>query len=240
MDLETPSQEGILLVDKPAGKTSFYLVHLLRRLTKIKKIGHCGTLDPFATGVMVMLIGKKYTRQSDQFLGMDKEYETLLELGSATDTYDLDGQITDESKHIPSLEEVEGALTHFQGKIEQTPPMFSAKKVKGKKLYELAREGREVERKAAQIEVSTELIEYTYPKLRLRIACSKGTYIRSIGHELGLKLGSFGHLKELRRTRSGPFSIEQCIDIEALQASPLNYEKHLLNEAPQPMEHSLI
>lgn len=126
------SPSGILLVNKAAGTSSFYLVSLLRKLTKIRKIGHAGTLDPFATGVMVMLIGKQYTKKSNQFLCSDKEYQATLQLGAATDTYDIEGKITAQSDFVPTLEQVEQAIAAFQGEIEQIPPMYSAKKVKGK------------------------------------------------------------------------------------------------------------
>ncbi|MCF7806082.1 MAG: tRNA pseudouridine(55) synthase TruB [Simkaniaceae bacterium] len=221
------AHEGILLIDKPAAKTSFYLVYLVRKLTKIKKIGHCGTLDPFATGVMVMLIGKSFTRRSHEFLDMDKEYVARLRLGEATDTYDLDGQVLHSSNRIPSLEEVQNAITLFQGTIEQIPPMFSAKKINGKKLYELAREGKEIERAPSIVHLTTTLIEYHYPYLTLHVRCSKGTYIRSIAHDLGLHLGTYAHLVDLKRTKSGPFSIDQCISIDELLAPNIDYRNYL-------------
>lgn len=207
---------GLLLVDKPKGKTSFYLVGLLRKLFNIKKVGHAGTLDPFATGVMVMMIGKDYTRLSDQFLGQSKEYETEVLLGQSTDSYDCDGAITSESDYQPSLDEVNKVLSYFQGTIEQIPPMFSAKKIGGKKLYELARQGKTIERKPAIVTLETILVEYNYPLLKLKISCSKGTYIRSIAHDLGEMLKCGAHLVSLRRLKSGPFPIEQCITVEEL------------------------
>src|SRR5262249_44547105 len=129
--------EGILLVNKPRGKTSFSLVATLRKSLGVKKIGHAGTLDPFATGVMVMLIGRAYTRLSDQFLGQDKEYLAELCLGLATDTYDSEGQVVSRSEFVPSQKCIEETIQQFQGEIIQIPPMFSAKKINGKKLYEL-------------------------------------------------------------------------------------------------------
>src|ERR1700722_14474450 len=125
-------KEGLLLVNKPQGKTSFSLIRSLRKLTGVKKIGHAGTLDPFATGVMVILIGKNYTRLSDEFLLSDKEYLAEIYLGVSTDTYDCDGKVVARSKKIPSMEEVQKTLLQFQGEIDQVPPMFSAKKIKGK------------------------------------------------------------------------------------------------------------
>jgi tRNA pseudouridine55 synthase len=203
--------QGILLVNKPKGKTSFSLVHELRKILNVQKIGHAGTLDPFATGVMVMLIGKNYTRLSDQFLVCDKEYEAEVLLGVATDTYDCEGVETFRSDAIPTQAEIEKALLDFQGEIEQIPPMFSAKKIKGKKLYDLAREGKTVERAPVKVSVNTQLLSYQYPYLHLRIQCSKGTYIRSIGHDLGVKLGCGAHLSNLTRTRSGTFLLKDCV-----------------------------
>lgn len=217
-----PEQEtiqGILLVNKEKGSTSFNLIRILRKRLAIKKIGHAGTLDPLATGVMVLLIGRNYTRLSDQFLCKDKEYEAEICLGKSTDTFDAEGKLTFTSAHIPQLDEVHNALTLFQGEIEQIPPMFSAKKVQGKKLYELARKGQEVERHPVKVHVQTQFVQYKYPFLCLRIACSKGTYIRSISHDLGKILGCGAHLTNLRRTRSGQFTLEDCIN-EAELVSP--------------------
>lgn len=203
---------GILLVNKPKEKTSFSLVAALRRLLKVKKIGHAGTLDPFATGVMIMLIGKQYTRMSDRFLGADKEYLAQVLLGVETDSYDCDGQITHRSDIKPSKDELLKALENFQGQIEQIPPMFSAKKRQGKKLYELARKGIVVEREPVSINVRTDLIAYEYPFADIRVQCSKGTYIRSIAHDLGKLLGCGAHLSALQRVRSGAFHLQNCID----------------------------
>ncbi len=217
-DSETASPfEGVLLVNKPAGKTSFYLVHQLRKRLGIQKIGHAGTLDPFATGVMVMLVGRNYTRLSDQLLCNDKEYTAQVFLGKSTDTYDCDGIVQAESNDIPTLEDVKQALTHFQDEIFQTPPMFSAKKVGGQKLYHLARQGITIERKPVKISLTTTFLGYDYPYLELSIACSKGTYIRSIAHELGIILGCGAHLSSLKRVRSGKFLLKDCIDGSALQ-----------------------
>lgn len=203
---------GILLVDKPRGKNSFWLVTVLRKRLNVKTIGHAGTLDPFATGVMVMLIGKQYTRLSNQFLCEDKEYVTTVHLGISTDSYDCDGLETSRSDNVPTLDAIQKALLQFQGSVSQIPPMFSAKKVNGQKLYELARQGKEIERKPNIVQMQVELLEYAYPHLKLRINCSKGTYIRSIAHDLGQLLGCGAHLSELERTRSGKFHIADCID----------------------------
>lgn len=207
---DTPA--GILLVDKPKNKTSFSLVGALRRLLKVQKIGHAGTLDPFATGVMVMMIGKAYTRQSDSMLCVEKEYVATVLLGIETDSFDCDGQITARSDVVPTLEELNKALKGFQGVIKQTPPMFSAKKKNGKKLYELARKGITIEREAVDVELDVKLLAYDYPYAKLQVKCSKGTYVRSIAYDLGKVLGCGAHLSDLQRTRSGNFCLESCID----------------------------
>ncbi len=227
--LATELKEGILLINKPQGCTSFSLIRALRKLTGIKKIGHAGTLDPFATGVMVLLIGRSYTRLSSSLLLQDKEYLATVSLGVTTDTYDCDGKVVASSKKIPTLEEIEQVVAKFQGEIEQVPPMYSAKKVRGKKLYELARKGKEIERAPAKVCLTTQILAYTYPTLALRVACSKGTYIRSLAHEMGQLLGCGGHLSELNRTRSGLFSLEACIDGNLLERADFDITPYLLS-----------
>lgn len=203
---------GILLIDKPKGKTSFSLVSALRKHLNVQKIGHAGTLDPFATGVMILLVGKEYTKRSNEFLGADKEYNAELLLGVTTDSYDCDGQVLQKTDIVPKIAEVENALKQFQGEISQIPPMFSAKKVNGKRLYKLARAGIVIEREPQKVRVNTKLVQYNYPHLHLHIECSKGTYIRSIAHDLGSLLGCGGSLNALQRVRSGPYKLEDCVD----------------------------
>lgn len=222
---------GILLVDKPRGKTAFSLVGALRRILKVRKIGHAGTLDPFATGVMVMLIGSAYTRQSNSFLCKDKEYKAQIRLGIVTDTYDCDGQIMRCSDLVPTREQIDVAIGRFQGEIDQVPPMFSAKKQNGKKLYELARQGKTVERPAVKVCINMRVISYEYPYLNVVVACSKGTYIRSIAHDLGEMLGCGAHLEGLERIRSGSFCLEECLDGALLFSSmpdPALIQQHLI------------
>jgi tRNA pseudouridine55 synthase len=221
--------QGLILINKPKGKTSFYLVGKLRRIVGVKTIGHAGTLDPFATGVMVLMIGKPFTKMSNQFLGQEKEYIAKAMLGVQTDTFDCEGSTINTSSLVPSLADITTCLKKFQGTILQTPPMFSAKKVGGKKLYDLARKGIVIERAPCQVTVSIEIISYNYPFLDLKINCSKGTYIRSIADDLGKELGSFAHLVELTRTKSGPFLIENCLDFEKFEA--LGFDKNLLSES---------
>lgn len=227
MNSQNAQPEGVLLVDKPAGITSFGIVARLRKMLGVSKIGHAGTLDPFATGVMVMLIGRNYTKLSDTFLCQDKEYEAVLKLGATTDSYDRDGEVTSTSDYIPSTEEVAAAIARFQGEMEQTPPMFSAKKVGGKKLCDLARKGIEIERKPVRISASIQLCGYDYPNLKIRVACSKGTYIRSLAYDIGNVLKCGAHLIELRRTRSGKFNIENCLVLEGSSTEAV--KAHLFN-----------
>lgn len=226
---QTPP-EGIYLIDKPKGKTSFSLVSLLRKLLNVKTIGHAGTLDPMATGVMVLLVGKKFTTQSDTLTGQDKAYEAEITLGITTDSYDAEGETTKTSPLIPTPEQLKEVLLKFQGTIQQTPPMFSAKKINGQKLYDLARAGKEVERAPCTITLKTTLLDYQYPIVRLKVDCSKGTYIRSIAHDLGELLGSGAHLSGLIRTKSGPFLIENCLSGQKLFEAPLEEARAQLSE----------
>lgn len=215
--------EGILLLDKPKGKTAFDLVAILRRKLHVKTIGHAGTLDPMATGVMVMLIGKKYTTLSNQFLSAEKEYVGRIHLGIETDSYDAEGVSVATSERIPTESEVSNALAKFQGQILQVPPMFSAKKINGQKLYHLARQGKSIERPPQQVNVKTELLSYSYPYIDVRVTCSKGTYIRSIAHDLGQLLECGAHLSALVRTRSGTYSLSECVKGEQLYNNEINH-----------------
>lgn len=204
--------EGILLVDKPVGKTSFSVIAALRRLTGVAKIGHAGTLDPFATGLLVVLVGRSFTKLSDQMLNSDKVYLAEVFFGVETDSYDCDGVELARNAIVPTLEEVQGAIAYFQGEVEQVPPMFSAKKVNGKKLYELARKGVTIERVPRKVSMQTELLSYAYPRAVIRVSCSKGTYIRAIAHDLGAILGCGAHLTALRRLVSGTFRLEDALE----------------------------
>lgn len=210
-------REGILLVYKPADITSHDLVAKLRRMTGIKKIGHAGTLDPFATGLMILLVGKNYTRKSAHYTGQNKGYKARLHLGIATDSYDIDGSVTDESIYVPTEKEVYTAIQEQNGERLQIPPMFSAKKIGGKKLYQLARQGIEIARPPVQVYLETRLLSYTYPHLEIEVSCSKGTYIRSIAHEMGEKLTCHAHLDQLVRTHCGSFTLDKSYTLEQLQ-----------------------
>ena len=226
--------DGILIIDKPEGITSHDVVARCRRILKTKRIGHTGTLDPFATGVMVILVGQA-TRLA-QFLDKDtKEYEALVRFGFETETGDSTGQlrITNYELRDFSVEELENVLAQFRGEIEQTPPMYSAKKVEGRKLYELARKGIEIERKPVKVRIyeleilTPENTEKLKPKqngfglwtfdFRLRVSCSAGTYIRVLAEDIGRRLGVGAHLAELRRTRAGKFDISKSVTLEELE-----------------------
>lgn len=220
--------EGILLVAKEANRTSFSVVHLLRKLTHVKKIGHAGTLDPFATGLLILLIGKKYTTLSGKMIDMDKEYDATIFLGKTSHTYDPEGPIEEVSSRIPSLDEITETLRSFQGTVEQIPPMFCAKKIQGKTLYKLARKGITVERKPIQVTLRTELKEYCYPFIKLKVTCTKGTYIRSIAHDIGQKLQVGAYLSALERTRIGPYQLADALLEETLKNDPLLLSNHLI------------
>jgi tRNA pseudouridine55 synthase len=236
--MQSLSPEGILPICKPKSKTSFSLVYILRRLTGIRTIGHAGTLDPFAEGVMLLLIGKKFTTLSNRFLNQDKEYVATLHLGITTDTYDTEGQVLQQSTDVPTLSQIQEALLKFQGTILQVPPMFSAKKVEGKKLYELARKGITIERQAVPVTLHINLIEYSYPYLTLKVQCSKGTYIRSLAYDLGVELGCGAHLCTLTRTRSGAFSLEECCDGARLMESGYDWARYLKKDVTQFIQNA--
>ncbi len=219
---------GILIIDKPVGFTSHDVVAKLRKILKTKRIGHTGTLDPFATGVLCMLVGKA-TRLA-QYLDKDvKEYIATLQFGFETDTGDLTGlRIADCGLRIDEIADIlnktdwELVFTDFRGEISQIPPMYSAKKVDGKKLYELAREGIEIEREAVKLTIhKLELVENSEPitdNLKLRVSCSAGTYIRTLAEDIGKKIGVGCHLSALQRVRAGKFAIEKAITLEHLES----------------------
>ena len=219
---------GFLDVYKPKGKTSHDVVAILRRVTKIKQIGHTGTLDPFAEGVLPICIGK--ATRLIEYLNDDKAYIGTVQLGKSTTTYDLEGETVNVSDKTPDLEEIENELNNFRGDIEQLPPIYSAIKVNGKKLYEYARKGEEVEIKPRSVNIN-ELKILNYDKenriLELYIKCSKGTYIRSIAHDLGKNLGCFGHLIKLVRVKAGDFEVENSIKLEDLTDIE-TVQKHLI------------
>ena len=208
---------GIINVYKEAGYTSFDVVARLRGILKIKKIGHTGTLDPDATGVLPVCVGKA-TKLCDMLTDKDKVYECVMMLGVETDTYDLSGRILDRKSVNSTEEEIVGAINSFVGDIMQVPPMYSALKVNGKKLYELAREGIEVERKARPVTIfSIDILNISLPEVSIRIHCSKGTYIRSLCHDVGQKLGCGCAMKSLVRTRVSMFDISDARTLDEIE-----------------------
>ena len=234
---------GFLNIYKPKGITSHDVISVLRRVTKIKQIGHTGTLDPFAEGVLPVCIGK--ATRLIEYLNEDKAYIGTLKLGESTDTYDVEGEIVNTSEKIVTKDEIENALKFFRGEIEQLPPIYSAIKVKGKKLYEYARKGETVEIKPRGVNVyENKILKFNYSDklLELYISCSKGTYIRSIANDLGEKLGTYAHLIKLVRVKAGNFDIENSIRLENIDSiekvksnlinpiTMLNYPKYELNQ----------
>lgn len=221
-DLKEQFLKGeVILIDKPLNWTSFQVVNKIRWLIRstfdIKKIkvGHAGTLDPLATGLLILCTGKM-TKQIEQFMGQEKEYTGTFTLGATTPSYDLETEIDQKypTEHITN-EILQNTLAQFEGTIEQFPPVFSALKKEGKRLYEFAREGVEVEIPSRKVHIrSFELTQITKPKVDFKVSCSKGTYIRSLAHDYGKALKSGAHLSALRRTRIGEFNVDQAISIE--------------------------
>lgn len=213
--------DGILLIDKPADMTSFGVVARVRRVlsqqngTKVK-VGHTGTLDPFATGLMILCVGKE-TKNAMTYTKLDKMYEATIRLGQTSSTGDPEGEVTDVSSERPTREEVEAVLSKFTGEIKQTPPIFSAIKVNGQRAYNLARQGKEVEIPERIVTIfSLDLIDYSYPELKIRTHVSSGTYIRSLAADIGEALGTGAYCTELRRTRISDWDIEASQTLESL------------------------
>lgn len=209
--------DGIFLLDKPKGITSFTAVKKVSRLLGIKKAGHCGTLDPMATGLLPICLGRA-TKLVEYIQSGDKSYQATLKLGAQTDTGDEEGQVLSE-KPVPKLtvSQVSSVLATLVGKQLQTPPMYSALKVEGKKLYEYARQGQSVARKARPIEIfQLTLLKLEEQTLTFEVSCSKGTYVRTLGEEIAVKLGTVGHLTALRRTACAGFSIKDAYSLDAL------------------------
>jgi tRNA pseudouridine55 synthase len=212
--------QGILLVDKPTGWTSFDVVNYVRRLVataegkkpKSVKVGHTGTLDPFATGLLVLLIGKDYTKRAGEFSKLDKTYEVTMRLGETSTTGDPEGEISPISGRKPTETELKTALKKFVGTIEQTPPAYSAIKVNGQRAYKLARAGKEVKIEPLKATVnSLGLIDYSYPEAKLVAGVSSGTYIRTLVEDIGQFLGTGAYTTALRRTQVGKFIVEDSI-----------------------------
>ncbi len=210
---------GVININKPLGITSHDVVYRLRRLLSIKKIGHTGTLDPDASGVLPMCIGRA-TKVADMLTAKDKQYIAEVTLGSATDTLDASGVVTEMAEVSVSQEDIRRAVAEFVGDIEQIPPMYSAIKVDGKKLYELARDGVEIERRPRQVRIDNiEIldIELENNRFTMRVDCSKGTYIRTLCDDIGRSLGCFAHMSGLERTKSGIFDISASYTLEEVE-----------------------
>ncbi|WP_225410943.1 tRNA pseudouridine(55) synthase TruB [Stigmatella hybrida] len=211
--------DGVLVVDKPSGPTSFDVVRQVRTLLKVKKVGHTGTLDPMATGVLPICLGEA-TKVAGFVTEGDKAYEATVHLGVETDTQDAEGKVVAEAP-VPPLTAalVENALASFRGTFAQVPPMYSAVKVAGKRLYELARAGEEVERASRQVTVyELTLRDFSATQLRLSVRCSKGFFVRTLAYDIGRALGCGAHLTALRRTASGPFVLAQALPLAELPA----------------------
>lgn len=217
--IELTPLDGAVLVDKPAGPTSHDVVAAIRRRFGLKKVGHCGTLDPGATGLLIIVLGRG-TKLSEKLMGDDKVYEGGIEFGVTTNSYDADGEVV-ETRPVPplTLEQLNAAAAAFVGDLMQTPPMVSAVKKDGVPLYKLARKGVEVEREARLIHVySFRFSRYEAPVGHFRVASTKGTYIRSLAHDLGQNLGCGAHLKTLRRVVSGKFDVAHALPLDTLLA----------------------
>jgi tRNA pseudouridine55 synthase len=211
---------GILLIHKPAGITSHDVINKLRKITGIKKIGHAGTLDPSATGLLIVGVGREFTKKLAAFQKKEKEYIATIRLGAISDTFDKEGKVSEiKIKSIPTKKEVEKILNTFFGEIDQIPPVFSAKKIKGQKLYELARRGIKIQPKAEKVTIyEIKILKYKFPQLKIKVKCSGGTYIRSLANDIGQKLNCGALLEKLARTKIGEFSIKKAIPLSKLNS----------------------
>ncbi len=241
--MEPPGQsfEGVLLVDKPTGLTSHDVVDRVRAKVRMKRVGHAGTLDPNASGLLIILVGKA-TKLSRYLMGLDKSYQGTLVLGKSTDSHDAEGVVTAE-RGIPELTKdgIEGYLKEYLGDQYQVPPMFSAKKVGGVALYKLARKGKEVEREPRFIRVTAiEMLAFESPEVQFKIDCSKGTYVRTIAHDLGEKIGCGAYLSTLRRTAIERFRIEDSVGLDDLESMELGEVHRILIPAYQAVPSNVL
>jgi tRNA pseudouridine55 synthase len=213
---------GLLIIDKEKGMTSHDVVSCVRGKFKIKKVGHAGTLDPMATGVIILLLGKA-TKLSNKFLSQEKEYEAMLKLGEITKSGDAEEKAIPTNTDIPDTDRIKNVIFSFTGRIKQIPPMFSAKKKKGKPLYKFARKGITVEREPVDIEIKKmEILDIEIPFVKIRVSCSKGTYIRQLAVDIGGKLGCGAYLADLRRTRSGDYRLDKAIPFAKIKNMSVN------------------
>lgn len=220
--MTTDQPGGVLLVDKDPGFTSHNAVALCRRILQTKKVGHCGTLDPMATGMLIVVIGKA-TKMQDMLMGEDKVYTATMKLGIETNSQDADGEVVAEKSTTGITEaDIRAAFEHFNGEFDQVPPMYSAVKINGVPCYKLARKGKEVERKARHVRVldyGITRIDLAAAEVDFTVHCSKGFYVRTYAHDIGQYLGCGAHLTALRRIRSGKFDISQAVDVPTLKAA---------------------
>lgn len=222
--------DGFIIVDKPKGLTSFKVVSIVKGIFKLKKVGHAGTLDPMATGVLVLAIGKA-TKQISNYLEADKTYDGTMTLGTVTDSQDITGEVTAtyDGDIDFSEDELEAAFDDFRGDIMQIPPMVSAVKHKGKRLYKIAREGKTVKRDPRPVTIfDLKINEVRLPEIDFTVTCSKGTYVRTLSHDIGEKLGTGATLSALRRTASNPFLIEKAYTLDELREMSVDEFKEAL------------
>ncbi|MEY4299274.1 MAG: tRNA pseudouridine synthase [Verrucomicrobiota bacterium] len=226
--------DGVLLVDKAPGMTSHDVVAITRRVLDTRKVGHCGTLDPLATGLLIITIGRG-TKIQDLLMSEDKEYVGTIRLGQTTTSQDADGTVLEE-KPVPELsrEQIEAAFDKFQGDFYQIPPMVSAIKKDGVPLYKLARQGKTIEREPRLVHVyGHEILGVNLPEVEFRVVCSKGFYVRTYAHDIGEILGSGAHLKALRRTASGKFRADGVLTVDELRTLPLDHIKSRILSLPE-------
>jgi len=227
-------KSGLLLINKSQGPTSHDIVDQIREVTNVKKVGHTGTLDPQAEGLLILLIGRNATKKQSEFLNLDKEYEAKIKLGEETDTLDSEGETTNIYEgDWPDQKEISSLLDKFKGGYHQVPPAYSAKRVNGKRAYKLARKGEEPELEPEKVKIyELELIDYEAPEFTIRMKCSKGTYVRSLARDIGKKLGCGAHLTFLKRTQIGDYELEDAISVSSLDSD--NWKKYIKKiQSPQ-------
>lgn len=223
--MTTPS--GFILISKPLHLSSHGVISVLRRITNIKRIGHAGTLDPLATGLLIVAIGREATKRLDQFTKAEKEYQAEIHFGFESISYDAEGPLTKTYIGEPiALDIIVETVSSFRGWIEQYPPKYSAKKIKGRRLYQLARKNEPIELSPSRVEIKAwEIEHYDWPVMSCRISCGSGTYIRSLAHDLGQKLGCGAYLSGLCRTRIGEYSLDQAVELDKIDKE--NWQQYL-------------
>ena len=214
-------KEGILVIDKPLGMTSMHVICILRKLLDMRKIGHAGTLDPLATGILLVCVGKA-TKQSMALMNLEKEYETEIDLSAFSETDDAQGPLLPvDVKKIPTLKEIKKVCAQFIGSFDQVPPEYSAVKINGVAAYKRKRRGEEVSLSPKKVFIkSMKILSFQWPKLKISFVCSKGTYVRSVARDLGKKLETGGYVSTLRRTRIGSYLLEKALTIEKIEREP--------------------